>query len=56
MEIAAVAEKITIKREAETKEDVECWDCLKSGHFSRDYQDPPTLRRKAFKEAAKKKW
>jgi hypothetical protein len=55
-EIVAVAEETTSKREAEAKEDVECWECLKTGHISRDCQDPATLRRKAFKEAAKKKW
>jgi hypothetical protein len=51
-----VAEKTMSKRERETKEDVECWECLKTGHISRDCQDPATLRRKAFEESAKKKW
>jgi hypothetical protein len=55
-EIAPAAEKTKSKREADTLEDVECWECLKMGHISRDCQDPATLRQKAFKEAAKKKW
>jgi hypothetical protein len=51
-----LAENITSKRVTKAKEDVLCWDCLKTGHISRDCVNPATLRRKTFKEAAKKKW
>jgi hypothetical protein len=55
-QVQAQHKKTMSKREGETKEDVECWEYLMTGHISRDCQDPANLRRKAFKEIAKKKW